>query len=311
MPKLARESIVIPRTVPSHKQDEYIENYLHATQQTGRLFLFAGDQKIEHLHEDFYGPAIPAEVANPEHLFKIAANAPIGVFATQLGLIARYASDYPTIPYIVKLNSKTNIIPTSAKDPCSRYLSTPEEVLAFRDIAKIPILGMGYTIYLGSFYEDVMLTEAMYMIQACHAEGMLAILWIYPRGQYVQNPQSIEMISGAAGVGLCLGADFVKVTPPHVANTQNETSPSLLKRAVVAAGNTKLICSGGSRKNPHDFLAELHAQIHIGGTQGSATGRNIYQNPYPQALTICRAIAAILQENATIDQAVTIVEQNQ
>jgi len=72
--------------------------------------LFAGDQKVEHLNDDFYGEEVPEGDADPEHLFKIASQAKIGVFATQLGLIARYGMDYKNVPYLVKVNSKTNLV---------------------------------------------------------------------------------------------------------------------------------------------------------------------------------------------------------
>jgi len=72
--------------------------------------LFAGDQKIEHLNDDFYGPGISPEDNDPEHLFRIASSAEIGCFATQMGLLARYGEDYPRVKYLVKLNSKTNVV---------------------------------------------------------------------------------------------------------------------------------------------------------------------------------------------------------
>jgi DhnA family fructose-bisphosphate aldolase class Ia len=37
----------------------------------------------------------------------------------QLGLIARYGIDYPDVPYLVKLNSMTNLVETSQRDPSS------------------------------------------------------------------------------------------------------------------------------------------------------------------------------------------------
>ena len=50
----------------------------------------------------------------PAHLFEIGARAheegTIGVLAGQLGLIAQYARDYPDIPYLVKLNSKSHMV---------------------------------------------------------------------------------------------------------------------------------------------------------------------------------------------------------
>ena len=72
--------------------------------------LFAGDQKAEHLNDDFFGRGIGPQDNDPEHLFRIASQANIGVFAAQLGLIARFGMDYPNVPYLVKLNSKTNLV---------------------------------------------------------------------------------------------------------------------------------------------------------------------------------------------------------
>src|SRR5579872_6088651 len=93
--------IKIPLDVPQSQKKTYTDNFLLATQNSGRLMLFAGDQKIEHLNDDFYGEGITAEDNDPEHMFKIASKARIGVFASQIGLIARYGMDYKDIPYIV------------------------------------------------------------------------------------------------------------------------------------------------------------------------------------------------------------------
>ncbi len=83
----------------------YITNYLTITRNTGRLMLFAGDQKAEHLNNDFYGEGIHPDDNDPEHLFLVAIRERIGVFETQLGLKARYGMEYCQIPYLVKLNS--------------------------------------------------------------------------------------------------------------------------------------------------------------------------------------------------------------
>src|SRR5579862_1081668 len=108
-----RSDMHIPLTVPKNMHDLYQDNYLRTTFNTDRLFLFAGDQKIEHLNDDFYGDGIPEESADPKHLFEIANNAKISAFATQLGLIADYGCDYRNIRYVVKLNAKSNLVPTA------------------------------------------------------------------------------------------------------------------------------------------------------------------------------------------------------
>lgn len=86
--KLSSADIIIPADVPKTMQKDYVKNYLELTKNTGRVMLFAGDQKIEHLNDDFYdgGKEITLENANPEHLFKIADQSPISVLAVQPGL---------------------------------------------------------------------------------------------------------------------------------------------------------------------------------------------------------------------------------
>jgi fructose-bisphosphate aldolase/6-deoxy-5-ketofructose 1-phosphate synthase len=114
--------VKVPLDVPAGMRDVYLANYNLITQGSGRLMLFAGDQKMEHLNDDFYGEGIPADDGDPEHLFRIASQGKVGVFAAQLGLITRYAMDYPEIPYLVKMNSKTHLVGVSQKDPVSHQL---------------------------------------------------------------------------------------------------------------------------------------------------------------------------------------------
>jgi fructose-bisphosphate aldolase/6-deoxy-5-ketofructose 1-phosphate synthase len=141
--------INIPLDVPAEMKQEYEKNYTTATHGTGRLMLFAGDQKVEHLNDDFYGEGIAAEDNNPEHMFKIASQAKIGIFATQLGLIARYGADYKDIPYVVKMNSKTHLVPTQQADPISAAWYGVDQVMEFKKNSGLNIVGIGYTVYAG------------------------------------------------------------------------------------------------------------------------------------------------------------------
>ena len=184
MPQITRDQVRVPADVMPESRDEYIANYLTATRGTGRLMLFACDQKIDHLNKDFYGEGIDIADAKPEHLFEIGRQGVCGVLAGQRGLIAQYAADYPEINYLVKMNSKTNIVPGSQDDPYSPQLYDLDAVLAMRE-AGVNVVGIGYTIYLGSEYESTMMAEAGELIAQAHANGLLVVLWIYPRGKAV------------------------------------------------------------------------------------------------------------------------------
>ncbi len=287
--------MMVPCSVPKTMVERYKQNLAQATHNTQRLFLFAGDQKIEHLNADFRGTP---EAQLPAHLFAIASKARIGVFATQLGLIARYGSAYPTIPYLVKINAKTNLVGLDIDDPNSCDLVTIDDVIRLRDQSNLSILGVGMTIYLGSRYEGSMLARAARLVLDAHQHGLLCVLWVYPRGKAVKNERSEDIIAGAAGVAHALGADFVKINPPLTEH--GELSSKLLQQAAQAAGNTGVLCSGGSLIEATAFLKILHEQLHIGGTDGSAVGRNIYQKKLPEAIAFCDAIARLVYDNADL-----------
>jgi fructose-bisphosphate aldolase (EC 4.1.2.13) len=300
---IKEEDIKVPLDVPQEARETYIKNYMEITRETGRLMLFAGDQKVEHLNDDFFGEGIPSDDNDPEHLFKIAANSNIGVFATQMGLIARYGMDYPDVPYLVKVNSKSHLIKTEQDDPFSNQWYDMHQVAQFRDNCGLKILGIGYTIYLGSEYEAEMLHQAAQLIYTAHKYGMITVLWIYPRGKAVENEKDPHLIAGATGVGACLNADFVKVNYPKAEGMKSEEA---FREAVLAAGRTKVVCAGGSSDDPEAFLKKLYAQIHVSGAEGNATGRNIHQRPLDEAMRLCNAIYAITIEDASVEDALNI-----
>jgi len=299
--------IEVPADVPESAKATYIKNYEMITHASGKLMLFAGDQKVEHLNSDFYGEEIHADDADPEHLFRIASQGKIGVFATQLGLIARYGNDYRDVPYLVKLNSKTNLVKTAQKDPYSPQLYSVEQVAKFRETSGLDITAVGYTIYLGSEFEHKMLAEAANIILEAHSHGLIVVLWIYPRGKAVADEKDPHLIAGAAGVAATIGADFVKVNAPK---KEGLTSAEILKEATVAAGRTKVVCAGGSSTSAEAFLKQLYDQIHTGGASGNATGRNIHQKSLDEAVRMCNAVSAITIDNADVEAALKIYNGN-
>jgi len=303
MPVLNRADVKVPAGVPAEARETYIDNYMKATRGTGRLMLFACDQKIEHLNDDFYGDGIDLADANPEHLFQIGAEGEIGVWAGQRGLIAAYANDYPDINYLVKVNSKSHLIKKDQDDPYSPQLHSFEAIGELINNG-VNVVGIGYTIYIGSEYESQMMAEAGELIAQCQAAGILSVLWVYPRGKAVPDEKDAHLIAGAAGVALCLGADFVKVNPPSGAD--GKTPAELLHQATMASGRCGLVCAGGSTEDATEFLTKLHDQIHVGGAQGNATGRNIHQRSLAEAVRLCNAISCITLSDGSVEDAVAI-----
>jgi fructose-bisphosphate aldolase / 6-deoxy-5-ketofructose 1-phosphate synthase len=303
--KITKKDVKVPADVPEKSKNEYIKNYLKITKESGNLMLFAGDQKVEHLNDDFYGSGIHIDNADPEHMFKIASKSKIGVFAAQLGLIARYKKNYSKVPYLIKINSKSNIIPKEIKDPLSFSWYDIEQIIEFKKNSKLNILGIGYTIYLGSEEETLQLREAAQIIYEAHQYGLIVVLWIYPRGKNVKDEKCSSIIAGATGTAVCLGADFVKVNPPK----EDKKTQNPFKEAILAAGRTKVVCAGGKSTDVKNFLKTLYNQIHISGVSGNATGRNIHQKSLNEAIRMCNAVYAITIENKTVEEAYKIYQK--
>ena len=287
---------LIPCDVPQTQEKTFTENYSAITKGTKNLFLFAGDQKMEHLSS-----------LNPEDLFAIASAPHIGAFATHLGLINRYGKKYPTINYIAKLNGKTNLIPTSQQDPLSLMLWGVEDVLEIKEACNLHISGVGYTIYLGSEYQTEMLQEAAQLVHEAHQHGLIAILWIYPRGKAVQQESHAQLLAGAAGVATSLGADFVKIKAPQA--TSPAHAAELIQLAVRSAGNTKVICAGGERQEPKQFLTELHTLLSKGNIAGAAVGRNIYEHDFLKATQMAQAISELVYHDCSLSHALGLIKE--
>jgi len=297
---VAKKDIIVPLDVPESVKNNYMENFFGMTKGSGRLMLFAGDQKVEHLNDDFSGSGIHPDDEDPEHLFRIAAQAEIGVFATQMGLISRYGMDYSEVPYLVKLNSKTNLVKTNQSDPFSNQWLEVQDVVNLRDRSGLDIPAVGYTIYLGSDFEAQMLRQAARTIRDAHLNGLLTVLWIYPRGKAVTDEKDPHLIAGATGVAACLGSDFVKVNYPKKDGFEPK---ELFKEAVKAAGRTRVVCAGGSIVDPKVFLQRLHDQIFVSGASGNATGRNIHQKSLKEAVGMCNAIHAVTVHGESVEDA--------
>ena len=66
MPSITRDQVKVPVDVSPDMRETYIDNYMKATRETGRLMLFACDQKIEHLNKDFYDGGEDIDIADNE-----------------------------------------------------------------------------------------------------------------------------------------------------------------------------------------------------------------------------------------------------
>jgi hypothetical protein len=54
----------VPLDVPKIKREAYLKNYMEITRESGKLMLFAGDQKVEHLKSLSQNSKFPPMISN-------------------------------------------------------------------------------------------------------------------------------------------------------------------------------------------------------------------------------------------------------
>jgi fructose-bisphosphate aldolase, class I len=248
----------------------------------GKGMLLAYDQGFEH------GPSADFNDKNidPNYILDIATKGDFTGLVLHKGIAEKYYTG--KIPLIVKLNGKTNL---PKGEPVSTQVCSVEEAVS------LGAKGVGYTIYLGSAHESLMLQEFGEIQEEAHDDGIPAIAWIYPRGEAVKNDTSPEIVSYAARAGLEVGADAVKI--------KYSGSPETFSWAVKAAGLIKVFMSGGP-KAPTDetFLSQVKGAMDAGAA-GLAVGRNVWQHQEP--LKMASALKEIIFNGREVDKALQLV----
>jgi DhnA family fructose-bisphosphate aldolase class Ia len=93
-----------------------------------------------------------------------------------------------------------------------------------------------------------------------------------------------------------LGADIIKADP--------STALSDYHRVIETAGGVPVLVRGGGRATDEEILARTYTLIQEGAA-GIVYGRNVVQHPSPRGMT--RALLAIVHENATPEQAASLL----
>lgn len=236
----------------------------------GKAMLLAYDQGMEHGTIDFDERSV-----DPNYIMRIAQNGNFSGLVLQEGLAARYYKKEFEVPLIVKLNGKTSF---QGEEPLSLQLCTVKKA------EEMGAIGVGYTIYVGSQYEEQMMVEFSRIEDEAHERGMIVIAWMYPRGRKVAGRENDrDVVAYGARLALEMNADFVKV--PYTGDTES------FSWAVRAAGKTGVLAQGG-KKVDWENLEDDITGVMKAGAAGIAIGRNVWQDENPDEVS--NKLAAIV-----------------
>jgi class I fructose-bisphosphate aldolase len=247
----------------------------------GKSLILAYDQGLEHGPTDFNDKNV-----DPTYVVDIARRGGFDAFVSQKGIAERYYNN-EKVPLLLKLNGKTAIY---GKEPMARQNCSVEYAI------KLGASAVGYTIYIGSAYESEMMAEFGRIQEEAHAHNLPAILWIYPRGEFVKNDTTKEMVAYAARAGMELGADAVKI--------KYSGDIESFRWAVRAAGKTPVYMAGGPKTATEDEFLRHVSECVKAGASGVAVGRNAWQSDDP--FRTARRLNAIVIQGKPLEEALKI-----
>ena len=268
---------------------------------TGKLIILPVDQWFEH------GPArsfAKNDVGyDPHYHFKLAINAGLSAFAAPLGMLEAGADTFAgQIPLIMKVNSSNSL---------SREKYSPSQAItgSVNEAIRLGCSAIGFTIYPGSDAALDMISDIQDMALEAKSAGLAVVVWSYPRGGDIskEGETAIDIVAYAAHMAALVGAHIIKVKPPtsHIEleeakkvylseKIEIDTLSNRIKHVVQSCfqGRRLVVFSGGNSKDKASFLNEIRG-LYAGGATGSIIGRNSFQRPYNEALSLLNEVTDI------------------
>ena len=266
---------------------------------TGKLVILPVDQGFEHGPSKSFAPN--PEAYDPDYHFNFAIEAGCNAYAAPLGFLEHGAKRFSEkLPLILKLNNSDSLF---GGDPTQIMTSSVD------DAVRLGCVAVGFSIYPGSDSSPKMYEELRKITFEAKSKGLAVVVWSYPRGGKLrkEDETAIDVISYAAHIAAQMGADIIKIKPPSDHISKDDISELYMKNdikiktlsdrishCIKSAFNGKriVIFSGGPAKGKAEILDEIQA-IANGGGFGSIVGRNSFQRPFDEGLSLMREIMDI------------------
>ena len=266
---------------------------------TGKLVILPVDQGFEHGPSKSFVPN--PDAFDPDYHFNFAIEAGCNAYAAPLGFIEHGAKKYSKqLPLILKLNNSDSLY---SEDPIQVMTSSVD------DAVRLGCAAVGFSIYPGSNSSPKMYSELRQITIEAKSKGLAVVVWSYPRGGNLnkEDEAAFDVVSYAAHIAAQMGANIIKIKPPtsHVSkkdilniltshNVKLENLSDRISHCIQSSFNGKriVIFSGGAAKEKKEILSEIR-EIAKGGGFGSIVGRNSFQRPFDEGVSLMREIMDI------------------
>lgn len=233
------------------------------------------------------------ELERPLELVASLAQAGVNGFLTRRGLGAFALDAFAgRAGWVTRLTARTGLSPGLESEQL--VLASVEQALHNGADAVVP------TFFIGGATEATQLPAFGAIADECNRLAIPLLAEIFPLGgpdaTPYDGPYTIDDMRVAVRVASEEGADFIK--------TWYTGDPSSFSRVVDYSLVPVLIAGGPKADNERDVLAMVRGAMDAGAA-GIAMGRKIWQSPDPAGMV--RALAAIIRERASVDEALELV----
>lgn len=240
----------------------------------GKCLILAYDQGFEHGPHD-----LNAKTVDPNFVLDIALEGRYTAIAIHAGIADKYFMSYfKDVPLLIKLNGKTNF---DKENPLALQHTSVKHALDLGAAA------VGYTLYIGSGFEQQMFVELGKICDEAHNAGIPVVCWVRFAGHLKEDTNTIAY---GARIAMEIGVDFVNVPYNHDSHGMNWV--------VKCAGKTKVLVAGGEKKSQKEFL-DMVQEVLRAGAVGVMVGRNIWQSEQPFEAT--KALKKVIFEDKSAE----------
>lgn len=207
-----------------------------------------------------------------------------GLFVTR-GVLRAAVNPGIKTPIILRVSGGTSVV---GKDLANEVITTSVE-----EMARLNVAAVGLSIFVGSDYERESLENLSLLVDECEDYG-IPVMAVTAVGKELEK-RTARYLSLSCRIAAELGAKIVKT---YYCDEDFEKVTTGCPVPVVIAGGPKC-----------ETELEVFEFVHDGMNQGAIgvnLGRNVWQNPHPEAMM--RALNAVVHQKAAPRQAQELFE---
>jgi fructose-bisphosphate aldolase / 2-amino-3,7-dideoxy-D-threo-hept-6-ulosonate synthase len=265
------------------------------TIRLGRLFDTASQTSMILPMDHGIEEAGYAELERPAALVASLAEAGVDAFLMRRGLAAFALGSFAgRAGWVQRLTGRTGLSPGLETEQL--VFASVEEALRNGADAVVP------TFFIGPDTEAIQLPQLGAIADECNRLGVPLLAEIFPQGDSgaapYDGPYTVDDMRVAVRVASEEGADLIK--------TWYTGDPESFRKVVDYSLVPVLIAGGPKADNEEDVLRMVRGAMDAGAA-GIAMGRKIWRSSDPAGMV--RALAAIIRDGATVDEAAGLLAQ--